>query len=198
VQATLLAVCIAILLALIAALAGPYFVDWGQYRSVFETEASRVTGMPVRITGAIDLRLLPSPSLVMRGIESGPPGAARFKARGLAVELRLAPLFRGELRAAELRLVGPELSVGLDDSGRIDWPVMRGVDLDRLSIEGLAIEDGRALLSDADSGTNLRLDKLGSAGRRAPCSGRSRARVASSSIISASAIGSRWPGSPKT
>jgi large subunit ribosomal protein L24 len=160
VQATLLAICIAILLALIAALAGPYFIDWGQYRSAFEAEASRMTGMPVRITGTIDLRLLPSPSLRMRGIEAGPPAAARLKARELAVELRLAPLFRGELRAAELRLVGPEVSLGLDADGRIDWPALHGVDLDRLSIEGLAIEDGRALVSDAGSGTRLRLDKL--------------------------------------
>ena len=37
-QATLLGVGIAIILALLAALVGPYFVDWDQYRAVFEAQ----------------------------------------------------------------------------------------------------------------------------------------------------------------
>ena len=73
-QATLLGVAIAIILALIAALVGPLFIDWSQYRGVFEARASRIVGMPVRITGAIDARILPSPSVVLRGVEIGAAG----------------------------------------------------------------------------------------------------------------------------
>src|SRR5947209_19405308 len=70
-QATLLSVSIALILALLAALVGPHFVDWSQYRSTFETEASRLTGMRVRVAGAIDARLLPTPSLVLKDVEAG-------------------------------------------------------------------------------------------------------------------------------
>ena len=69
-QTTLLGIGIAIILALLAALAGPYFIDWGAYRAVVEREASRVVGAPVHVSGRIDARLLPIPSITLRGIES--------------------------------------------------------------------------------------------------------------------------------
>src|SRR5437016_3578772 len=102
VQTTLLGVSIAIILALIAALVGPFFVDWSQYRSVFESEASRLVGMPVRIAGAIDARIIPTPSVTLREIEIGRSGdEPRARAAELGIELGLGALVRGELRAAE-------------------------------------------------------------------------------------------------
>jgi len=47
VQATLLSIGIAIILALVAALVGPIFIDWSQYRAEIEAEASQVVGVPV-------------------------------------------------------------------------------------------------------------------------------------------------------
>jgi large subunit ribosomal protein L24 len=79
VQATLLGLGIAIILALVAALVGPHFIDWTQHRAVFETQVSRYVGMPVRINGAIDARLLPTPSVVLRDIEAG-DGQSRVQA----------------------------------------------------------------------------------------------------------------------
>ena len=59
-QTTLLGIAIAVILALVTALVGPLFVDWGRYRADFEAEASRMVGLPVRVKGRIDVRLLPS------------------------------------------------------------------------------------------------------------------------------------------
>ena len=70
-QTTLLGLGIAVILALLAALAGPLLVDWGAHRSLFEAEASRLIGADVRVTGAIDARLLPSPRLTLHEIEIG-------------------------------------------------------------------------------------------------------------------------------
>src|SRR5262249_54095296 len=68
VQTTLLGVAVAIILALVTALVGPLFIDWNSYRGEFETRASRLTGLEFRVTGAIDARLLPTPTLVLEGI----------------------------------------------------------------------------------------------------------------------------------
>ena len=70
-QSTLLGIAIVIILALVAALVGPHYIDWGRYRSAFEGEATRLVGMPVRVTGAIDARILPTPTISLRGIEVG-------------------------------------------------------------------------------------------------------------------------------
>src|SRR2546427_4897792 len=100
-QATLLGLGIAIILALVAALVGPHFIDWSAYRSVFETSATRLVGLPVRVNGKIDARILPTPSMVLRDVEAGGPGGqAKLKVGEVAIELALGPLMRGEWRAA--------------------------------------------------------------------------------------------------
>ena len=50
-QTTLLGLAIAIILALLAALVGPLLIDLGNYRSLFEAEAHRLTGVNIRVTG---------------------------------------------------------------------------------------------------------------------------------------------------
>ena len=67
-QTTLLGLAIAFIIALVAALIGPYFIDWNQFRPQFETEATRVIGAPVHVGGELDARLLPTPSLRLRSV----------------------------------------------------------------------------------------------------------------------------------
>src|SRR5262249_18775756 len=141
-QATLLGLGIAIILALLAALVGPHFVDWSQQRSLFEAHASHLLGVPMRVDGAIDVRILPTPSLVLRQVEVGGEGqAAPFRAGEAAIELALGPLLRGEWRATELRLVRPEFVLNLDRAGQLAWPGSPPrFELDALSIEHFALE----------------------------------------------------------
>ena len=156
-QTTLLAIAFAIILAVAAALAGPFFVDWNEYRAVFEREASRVAGAPVTIRGPIDARILPTPSVTLREIAiAGADGEKRIEARELGMELSLGALARGEWRADDLRLVGGQFEFGLDPQGRIDWSGA----LPALSIDRLAIADTRAVLIDAASGTRIVLEQL--------------------------------------
>ncbi|MGB9321721.1 MAG: hypothetical protein WCB77_14125, partial [Pseudolabrys sp.] len=67
-QTTLLGLAIAIILALLAALVGPLLIDLGNHRALFEAETRRLIGVNVRVTGAIDARLLPSPRLTLHDI----------------------------------------------------------------------------------------------------------------------------------
>lgn len=172
VQTTLLGLAIAVILALVAALVGPHFLDWTRFRPVFEAEASRVVGLPVRVDGAIDARLLPTPSLRLRRISAGFADApARLAAAELDVEFSLGALMRGEWRATEMSLSGVMLTLGLDASGRLDWPAQAGpfnaggVTIDRLSLTG------RLALRDASSGAALTLDDFGFVGDVRPQAG---------------------------
>ena len=110
-QTTLLGLAIAIILALVAALVGPLLIDWGNHRALFEAEASRLIGVNVRVTGPIGARLLPSPQLTLHEISIG-EGRDTIRAGSLGIEFALGPLMRGEWRAAEMHLVGPQVSLG--------------------------------------------------------------------------------------
>ena len=165
-QTTLLGLAIAIILALVSALVAPLVVDWNQYRSAFEAEASRLTGLPVRVNGAIDARILPTPHIKLRNVEVGAAGRpAQVRADTIELEVGLGPLLRGEVRATEMRLVSPQISLGLDDSGAIDWPALSpSFRADALTISRLTIEDGRVTLIDAASSARLVLQKLSLSG----------------------------------
>src|SRR5947208_15682261 len=127
VQTTLLGLAIAFIIALIAALVGPYFIDWNQFRPQFEAEASRVIGAQVCVGGALDARLLPTPSLRLRSVAvGGANDLGKVRADRLDVEFNLGELMRGEWRANELTVEGLALDLGLDPQGRIDWPVSNG------------------------------------------------------------------------
>jgi large subunit ribosomal protein L24 len=156
-QTTLLGIAIAIILALVAALVGPLLLDWGSHRSLFEAEASRLIGVNVRVTGSIDARLLPSPRLTLNDIQIG-DGSDTIRARSLGVEFSLGPLMRGEWRAAELHLVGPQISLGMDSAGHLQTPnVAIAFRPDELSVDRLSIEDGTIALTDAATGASLTL-----------------------------------------
>src|SRR6195952_3362540 len=165
VQTTLLGLAIAFILALIAALVGPYFIDWSQFRPQFEAEATRIIGAQVRVGGKLDARLLPAPSLQLRSVVvGGANDLGKVRADTLDVEFSLGSLMRGEWRATELTVNGLSLDLGLDPKGRVDWPASTGTfNLGSLAIDRLNLT-GRIALHDAASRGTLELNDIAFSG----------------------------------
>jgi large subunit ribosomal protein L24 len=161
VQTTLLGLAIALIVALVAALVGPHFVDWNQFRPQFEAEATRIVGAPVRVGGKLDARLLPTPSLQLHSVVvGGANDLGKVRADKLDVEFSLGSLMRGEWRATELTINGVALDLGLDRQGRIDWPASSGAfSLGSLAIDRLNLT-GRVALHDASSRGTLELTDI--------------------------------------
>ena len=164
-QTTLLGLAIAFIIALVAALIGPYFIDWNQFRPQFEAEATRIIGAPVRVSGKLDARLLPAPSLQLRSVVvGGANDLGKVRTDKLDVEFSLGSLMRGEVRATELTINGMSLDLGLDAKGRIDWPATTGtVNLGSLAIDRLNLT-GRIALHDAASRGTLELNDIAFSG----------------------------------
>lgn len=161
-QTTLLGLAIAFILALLAALIGPYFVDWNQFRPQFEAEATRIIGVPVRVAGELDARLLPAPTLRLRSVTfGGNNDRGRLRADKLDVEFSLSSLMRGEWRATELSVGGMAADLGLDAKGKVDLPSTASgtFNLASLAIERLNLT-GRIALHDAASRSTLELNDI--------------------------------------
>jgi large subunit ribosomal protein L24 len=165
VQTTLLGLAIAFILALMAALIGPYFIDWNQFRPQFEAEATRVIGAPVRVAGELDARLLPTPSLRLRSVVVGSANdLGKISADKLDVEFSLGSLMRGEWRADVLTVNGMSVDLGLDRQGRVELPASTGkFNLGSLSIDRLNLT-GRIALHDAASRGTLELNDIAFSG----------------------------------
>src|SRR5579872_2688042 len=161
VQTTLLGLAIAFIIALVAALIGPYFVDWNQFRPQFEAEATQVIGAPVRVAGELQARLLPSPTLRLRSVVvGGANDLGKIRADKLDVEFSLGDLMRGEWRANQLNVDGLALDLGLNQQGKVDWPAWNGsFNFASLAIDRLNLT-GRVALHDAASRGTLELNDI--------------------------------------
>ncbi|PIT05555.1 membrane protein [Bradyrhizobium nitroreducens] len=165
-QTTLLGLAIAFIIALLAALIGPYYVDWNQFRPQFEAEAGKIIGVPVRVAGELDARLLPAPTLRLRQVTfGGNNDLGRLRADKLDVEFSLSSLMRGEWRATELSVGGMAVDLGLDARGRVDLPSTASgtFNLASLAIERLNLT-GRIALHDAASRSTLELNDIAFSG----------------------------------
>lgn len=119
---------------IVLAVAIPALIDWSRYKDQIITRAEAATGRPVTISGAISLRLLPSPAVSAQGVAVGnPPGSDGDFATvdRLRLRLDLLPLLVGRVEIGSLELEHPVIHLSRLADGRPNW---------RLEPEGKAAE----------------------------------------------------------
>ncbi|PVB61647.1 AsmA family protein [Labrenzia sp. 011] len=156
---------IAVILVLVTALVGPFFIDWTVYRSTFESYAERVLGHRVTVLGEADLRLLPAPSISFSDVRVGEAEDPLLVVDQFNMRIELPPLLKGEIRVIEMELDRPRLSLSLDEGGRLDWLTAMTSDgalaklpPDDVAFENVSIRNGALSIVDARSGEIHRID----------------------------------------
>ena len=112
-----------LVLALTAALVGPYFVDWTTYRADFEREASAILGRKVTVEGEASATLLPFPSVTFSdvSVSGGANGEPAMTIETFSMDAELAPFMRGEFLIFDMRLVRPKGTIDIAADGTVDW-----------------------------------------------------------------------------
>jgi len=103
----------------------PYFIDWNGYRGVFEEEASRLLDREVRVGGAVNLHLLPTPYFRFEKVRIADASVNLeepfFRTDSVTVKLSVPPLLRGAVEAHEIEFQRPVLRLALNDKGGWNW-----------------------------------------------------------------------------
>jgi hypothetical protein len=103
----------------------PYFIDWNGYRGVFEEEASRLLDREVRVGGAVNLHLLPTPYFRFEKVRIADASVNLeepfFRTDSVTVKLSVPPLLRGAVEANEIEFQRPVLRLALNDKGGWNW-----------------------------------------------------------------------------
>lgn len=133
-----------IILVLTLALVGPWFVDWTARRGWVESELSRISGARVRVSGDVDLKLLPVPRLQLTGVRvSSTRGEGpSLDVAAVRLELAAASLLRGELRFTDADLERPQLTLSRLEGGALVLPRMPNFAPSGVQIERLGLRDG--------------------------------------------------------
>lgn len=155
----------AVVIALFAALIGPRFVDWNDYKTTFEAEAEKIVGRPVKVVGSASATLLPSPSLTFEQVAVGDvEGEPMMTVDRFAVTIELMPLLQGEFRITTMRLDRPYMRVVVNDDGRLDWQTRseasNALDPEKIVLENLEIADGHITYSDRVGETDLTFEGI--------------------------------------
>lgn len=116
----------AVLILLLSALfAVPYFVDWNDYRHVFEAQATKLLGRDVRVGGEVHLVLLPAPQLRFDDVKvadaDGNLERPFLEARRLQAGLSIGALLSGTIEARKIGITAPVLRLELNADGTGNW-----------------------------------------------------------------------------
>ncbi|HYB06138.1 MAG TPA: AsmA family protein, partial [Methyloceanibacter sp.] len=151
----LLAFTAVLILVLSALFAAPLFIDWNDYRPVFENQASKLLGRDVKVGGKMHLVLLPAPELRFDSVkvagEHGSFDQPLLEARSIEAWLNIGALMRGAIEARKIAISEPVLRLALRGDGTGNWSdvgrfgqalpfVAKEVLLDEVSVGGGRIE----------------------------------------------------------
>src|SRR5262249_36990230 len=121
----IIAIAVFLITVVGALFAIPYFVDWNGYRSVFEEEATRLLGREVRVGGAVNLHLLPTPYFRFEKVRIADTSVNLqepfFRTESLAIKLSIPPMLRGVVEANEIELQRPVLRLALNGNDGWNW-----------------------------------------------------------------------------
>jgi uncharacterized protein involved in outer membrane biogenesis len=153
-----------LVLALTAALVGPYFINWTSYRADFERQASAILGRKVTVEGEASARFLPFPSVTFAdvAVAGGPDGEPAMTIETFSMDAELAPFLTGEFLIFDMRLVRPKGSIDIAADGTIDWAMRPSTPFDaaRISLEKLTITEGQITVRHAESGRSHVLSEI--------------------------------------
>ncbi|MBN9068652.1 MAG: AsmA protein [Rhizobiales bacterium] len=152
------------MLALTAALIGPYFIDWTSYRADFEREASRILGRQVKVEGAATARILPFPSVTFSDVRvaGADPSAPAMTVDKFSMDAELAPFLRGEVLIFDMRLDHPHVTVTVGEDGTVDL-VSRApalFDPRQVTLEKVAVKDGEITVHHRAGGRTYQLSHI--------------------------------------
>ena len=114
-----------LIVVLSALFAAPLFIDWNDYRPVFETQASKLLGRDVKVGGKVHLVVLPAPELRFDDVkvadEKGGFEQPLLEARSIEAWLNIGALLRGAIEARKIAISEPVLRVAVKEDGTGNW-----------------------------------------------------------------------------
>lgn len=154
-----------ILVALLigVALVAPGFIDWNQYKSQIEQQASELSGRNVAINGDLSLSILPSPSFSAENVSvsniAGGQAKNFISLKSVDVNVAFFPLLRSEVQVKKFILVEPIIAIEIAKNGSGNWEFgAPGEEADDsgttadLSFEQFQIENGQVSYQNFSTG----------------------------------------------
>ena len=163
---------IALLIILLVAV--PFFIDVNAFKPQIAAEVKKATGRELVIDGPIDLSLLPTPVVTVKGVKffnaPGSKNANMVEVKSVTVKPAILPLLSGGIEVDEVTLVEPKIVLEINAAGKPNWEFTPSVAEAKpaapkagparpLSLGRLTIDNGTLIFSDAKAGLSVVAEK---------------------------------------
>ncbi len=158
----------------------PNYIEWNEYRDVFEDQASRVIGREVKVEGNVKLKLLPAPYLEFQKVTILDKNRAKgyearlierkklfAKVNSFKLWLAIPPLLQGNIKIKKLELASPHIYLRFDKSGRANWRDLgrtEGIDSvyipGDVSFDSINITQGKVSIYQSGAESPLTVDSI--------------------------------------
>ncbi|MGI9351835.1 MAG: AsmA-like C-terminal region-containing protein [Rhizobiaceae bacterium] len=153
-----------VVIVLFSALLAPYFINWEQFTTRFEQQASRLVGQPVKVGGQSNLRLLPLPFISFEDLEVGrnEDGSPLMTVERFSLNAELFPFLSGEVRIVEMAMMRPQVNLKVAENGTIAWTQRQElpVNPEQINIEKLSITNGSVIVDGLAGKRRLTLENI--------------------------------------
>ena len=160
----------AVVLVLFGALVGPMFIDWSNYREDLQRYGERITGRPVHIGGAVEIRLLPTPMLRVGDVRIanavGATSPDLLRAGHIEVRLSLTPLLQGKFEVKSLNFDKTVFEIERMAPGQANWQLHSSgkwkqiISAENISLEAATVRNGIVFLRDKMRQGVARIDNV--------------------------------------
>jgi len=118
-------ISVVLLVALVALVVAPNFVDWNKYKPQILSQLHEATGHEYKIDGPLELAVLPYPHVSIDGLSVATPSAAGsiplVQLDKASAQLALMPLFSGEVVVSKVVLQKPVFQIAIAANGAQSW-----------------------------------------------------------------------------
>ncbi len=161
-------------LLVLAAIALGLFLDASAYKPRFEAAASGMTGMEVKVGGALGIDFFPSALVTLNDVHIRNRGTDVVTARKARIKVDLLPLLRKEVRIRQIALEHPSLSIEKGRDGKFNFqkPEASRGRLPKLNLAKVSFSDGTFRYRDKRSGEGFEAAECRLDARRLQLSGR--------------------------
>lgn len=124
-------------LLVVAALAGPSFVDWNKYKPQIITQIQNATGLKVTIDGDLGLGIFPTPHVTVNDLTIAAPKKIEFDnilvMKSADISVQLMPLLQKQIKIDSVKLVSPKIQIEMMPDGSPSWTIKDTAKLDEVA-----------------------------------------------------------------
>ncbi len=169
-KSPILYIGVLLVVAVVAALAAPYVVDWGRYRATIEAYGSDLAGRKVVVAGPISARVFPWPRLTLQDVRvanvAGGSAKEFLSAERVDIRMSLSGFLSGSILVEGIEVTKPRIAIERMVSGTGNWRVVSSPNLlksgllSHIKLDHITVRNGTINLVDARRGGMAEVDNI--------------------------------------